>query len=216
MRRLVRAGVVERGSSEPIAVSSNGDTDRPHVRGQRTVDALRPSARGEAYRGSDRRLGGAALAGARVATATTLPCAPEIMRRTENEPLGPRVRRDFEATSAPFRRRVTFHGTPLRFWSTSNSTSMPAVLVLELELDGRALACRRRRRGRRRRPWRKPAERRSRAAPLTASVAATGDEAEVEHRSSSHRGRDPASRSPGRVRQCDIGPGEPSGACERR
>src|SRR4029077_15648699 len=71
----------------------------------------------------------------RVATATNLPPAPAIVRLTENEPLGPRVMADFDATSAPLRRSVTFHGTPLRFWSTSNSTSMPRSSFLSLSLE---------------------------------------------------------------------------------
>src|SRR6478736_1492922 len=60
----------------------------------------------------------------RVATATTVPVVPEITRRREKDPLGARVVGVAEATTAPFLRSVTFHGVPLRFWSTSNSTSM--------------------------------------------------------------------------------------------
>src|SRR5580765_1876739 len=70
----------------------------------------------------------------RVATAATLPPGPEITRRMEKEPLGARVIAVVAATTDPLRRRVTFHGTPLRFWSTSNSTSMRPSSWLSLSL----------------------------------------------------------------------------------
>ncbi len=61
----------------------------------------------------------------RVAVAAIVAWAPESTRRNSNEPLGARVTFLPEAARAPFLLSVTFHGTPLRFWSTSNSTSMP-------------------------------------------------------------------------------------------
>jgi len=49
-----------------------------------------------------------------------------------NEPLGAFVVAFVEVASAPLRRRVTVHRTPLRFWSTSNSVSMRAPSALSL------------------------------------------------------------------------------------
>ena len=63
-----------------------------------------------------------------------MPEAPGVTRCSENEPLGPCVVTIVEATSEPLRRRVTFHGTPLRFWSTSNSTSTPRSSRLSFSL----------------------------------------------------------------------------------
>src|SRR4029079_3589310 len=63
---------------------------------------------------------------ARVARALirSVPGRSAIRRRISKEPLGARVMAVSEATRMPLRRSVTFQGTPFRFWSTSNSTSM--------------------------------------------------------------------------------------------
>lgn len=62
----------------------------------------------------------------RVALATTvsLPGPFARRRRTVNDPLGGFVVAAVETTLEPLRVSVTVHRTPLRFWSTSNSTSM--------------------------------------------------------------------------------------------
>ena len=121
----------------------------------------RPSARGG--RGSGAQMEAWAVQRspeARVATATTVPCAPAITRRREKEPLGAWVVAVVEATSDPFRRRVTFQGTPLRFWSTSNSTSMLPFSRLSLSLAVELCVQTPRTRTPGRRPWRTRSERR--------------------------------------------------------
>ena len=99
-----------------------------------------------------------------------------------------------EATSAPLRRSVTFHGMPLRFWSTSNSTSMPRSSFLSLSFDVELLL-------------QTPADRDAvaalgeaigavvRAAPATARAAATGMMRRLEHRRSSSSGTDAQTRN---------------------
>ena len=61
-----------------------------------------------------------------LATKRSAPALLAVTNRASNEPLGARVTRTRFATCVPFRRRTTFHRTPFRFWSTSNSTSTPA------------------------------------------------------------------------------------------
>jgi hypothetical protein len=64
--------------------------------------------------------------------------APLCRRRfTLNEPLGACVVARVRTATAPSRRIVTFHVTPLRFWSTSNSVSIraPSGLTFSFAVD---------------------------------------------------------------------------------
>ena len=75
----------------------------------------------------------------RVARATnrSAPGRLPVTKRASNDPLGPRVTRTRRPTCCPFRKRTTASCTPFRFWSTSNSTSMPPSSSLSFSLDVR-------------------------------------------------------------------------------
>ena len=77
----------------------------------------------------------------RVARATnrSAPARLPVTKRASNDPLGPRVTRTRLPTCCPFRKSTTRHCTPFRFWSTSNSTSMPPSSSLSFSSDVVAL-----------------------------------------------------------------------------
>ena len=61
----------------------------------------------------------------------SLPARSGIFFSTQNEPLGPRVLAVPLKAVLELSLIFTFHFTPLRFWSTSNSTSTPPVVGLD-------------------------------------------------------------------------------------
>ena len=71
----------------------------------------------------------------RIARAVIRPFVPAMWRSRLNEPLGASVVRVAWITRRPSWRISTAHGTPVRFWSTSNSTSRRRLSCLTLSLD---------------------------------------------------------------------------------